>query len=302
MRSAVYSLFTTLLLLVPISAVPLMAIFGIPQFTPVVASPLDEPTDEAWGSSNRRKPRPAAKKPRTDDAETDLTLEETPNWDDDVTERPRPIRKAKSTSATTAGGDFPGDDDTDLAATKRSLPKNRRSVEPIEVAEDAPIQKAGHQSVKDRDSDEENAGEIEDLLSHQPSTTDEELPAVPSYRRPRTSPKHKADSSSDKNSARNKRTAPQPEPLTWTKAVRRLNDLGIRNFRLEPGERPGEFLFACSYTPSQTPHVTRRFEAEADDPLKAVSKVLAQVEEAVQQRALAAPRRMADSADRSDRE
>jgi len=78
--------------------------------------------------------------------------------------------------------------------------------------------------------------------------------------------------------------AKSPVPQTWRAAVRRLNELGIHQFRLEPGGRPNEFHFHCSFTPSDTPRLTHRFEAEATEPLRAVQKVIAQVEQWLQRR------------------
>ncbi|QDT40619.1 hypothetical protein Pan241w_06770 [Gimesia alba] len=69
------------------------------------------------------------------------------------------------------------------------------------------------------------------------------------------------------------------DPATWSAAVQKLNELGIRDYRLEPGVRPNEFLFSCTYSPPHNPRISRRFEAEALDPLKAVIKVLQQVDE-----------------------
>lgn len=66
--------------------------------------------------------------------------------------------------------------------------------------------------------------------------------------------------------------------LTWADAVRRLKELGIRDFRLLPSETSDDFHFCCFYTPTDDPRITHRFEAEASDPLRAVEKVLAQVE------------------------
>ena len=73
------------------------------------------------------------------------------------------------------------------------------------------------------------------------------------------------------------RTGSLKSPLTWRLAVRRLNALGIRQFRLEPGSREHEFHFSCSLTPRNNPRVTLRFEAEAGDPLQAVGHVLQQI-------------------------
>lgn len=70
----------------------------------------------------------------------------------------------------------------------------------------------------------------------------------------------------------------QREPLTWGAAVDRLNQLGIRQFKLEPGQRDG-FHFSCYFTPRDNPRVTHRFEAESAEPLQAVEDVLIQVED-----------------------
>ena len=67
--------------------------------------------------------------------------------------------------------------------------------------------------------------------------------------------------------------------LTWREAVRRLNELGIQEFRLEPGRQLGEFYFACEFTPDRDARITRRFEAEAQEPLLAVAAVLRQIDE-----------------------
>jgi hypothetical protein len=67
------------------------------------------------------------------------------------------------------------------------------------------------------------------------------------------------------------------QALTWSEAVRRLNDLGIQDFQLNPGQNANQFHFACTYTPPESPRVIHRFEAEAADPLAAVEQVLQQV-------------------------
>ena len=66
--------------------------------------------------------------------------------------------------------------------------------------------------------------------------------------------------------------------LTWKTAVHRLNDLGIHKYQLQPGQNETDFHFSCSYNPTGNARVSRRFEAEANEPLKAVEKVLEQIE------------------------
>jgi hypothetical protein len=75
-----------------------------------------------------------------------------------------------------------------------------------------------------------------------------------------------------------------PGQFTWKTAARRLNDLGIRRYRLESLAGQDRFLFTCSVTPSSSLRVTRRFEAEADEPLLAVQKVLEEIDEWQKQR------------------
>jgi hypothetical protein len=67
--------------------------------------------------------------------------------------------------------------------------------------------------------------------------------------------------------------------LTWKRAVGRLNSLGIRDYQLQAGEREGEFNFSCRLISRTNPRVIHRFEAEAADPLDAVNQVLRQIDE-----------------------
>ena len=66
--------------------------------------------------------------------------------------------------------------------------------------------------------------------------------------------------------------------ITWKQARLRLAELGIDRFHLEPGLDGDDFLFVCLLTPGGNPNVTRRFEAEATEPLAAVQNVLQQIE------------------------
>jgi hypothetical protein len=78
-------------------------------------------------------------------------------------------------------------------------------------------------------------------------------------------------------------TSSTRELLDWHAASRKLNEIGIEKYHLEPGEEEGSFLFVCLFTPASSPNVTRRFEAEARDPLHAVNAVLAQIDDWLKQ-------------------
>ena len=72
--------------------------------------------------------------------------------------------------------------------------------------------------------------------------------------------------------------------------ARSLWRTGVLNFFLQhrrigfrklckPGQQIGEFYFACEFTPDRDTRITRRFEAEAREPLLAVAAVLRQIDE-----------------------
>jgi hypothetical protein len=77
---------------------------------------------------------------------------------------------------------------------------------------------------------------------------------------------------SESRSASNHATA-------WKRAVGRLNALGIHDYQLQPGERSGEFNFSCRFAARGNPRVIHRFEAEAADPLDAINQVLRQLDD-----------------------
>lgn len=65
---------------------------------------------------------------------------------------------------------------------------------------------------------------------------------------------------------------------SWQSAAQRLQELGIDDYRLERGVRSDTFLFICQFAPGPDPRIVRRFEAQADRPIDAVQAVLAQIE------------------------
>jgi len=76
--------------------------------------------------------------------------------------------------------------------------------------------------------------------------------------------------------------------LTWRQASLRLTELGVKNYHLERGAAEGTFLFVCTFSPGDAPHVVHRFESETDDPLLAVNQVLQQVDRWMRSRYAAA--------------
>lgn len=64
----------------------------------------------------------------------------------------------------------------------------------------------------------------------------------------------------------------------WQTAVRKLKSLGITEYQLTPGEGDNGFLFTCQCASPDSPRITHRFEAESAEPFAAVQDVLTQVE------------------------
>jgi hypothetical protein len=87
------------------------------------------------------------------------------------------------------------------------------------------------------------------------------------------------DSESSETRAASDVRSPKGGPLSWKRAVGRLNALGIRDFQLQPGARDGEFNFSCRFASQNNPRLIHRFEAESADPLEAVNQVLQQLDD-----------------------
>jgi hypothetical protein len=236
MRAHSHSPFATALLLVPILAIPLLAIFGVPQLTPLVP-PAAERTREA--SSARRSVSPFPEDSRTD----------WPELDD-----------AARRAADSAWNDVVPDPTARAIADRRAEGVRPRPAPLIDEAAPARVDPAVY---------DESSGTGSDAPHHAAT-----LAADASDRR--APPRRVSAPPPSRSAAAGGRSA--AAPLTWQTAVRRLNELEIRNFRLEPGQQPEQFVFICSYTPQDNPRVSFRFEAEADEPLRAVEKVLAQID------------------------
>lgn len=283
MRSGIHGTFATLLLMVPVLSIPALAIFGIPQFAPVVASPLDEGPgrdrerkvgqsarlhaehpdefEDAMGSDGE----PAESQPgmapghMSDSVPVSRVNRNAGLRNPPVAGRPNPV--ASNAASHSNWQDEPLPDPRtvkEFEGTAQVRPADRSAIEGRERFQDyrqIPGD-AGHTRV-------------------QPASMANAPAHMPGMPRPFARPRERASEESGPVTA----VATDAEPLTWQGAVRRLNELEIRNFRLQPGHRENEFMFICSYTPTDSPRVSYRFEAEADEPLKAVEKVLEQIVE-----------------------
>jgi hypothetical protein len=308
MRSGLHGTFATLLLLIPVLSIPALAIFGIPQFAPVVQSPTNEGPDPDREHRVGQSARPAGDGLLSD-------LEDAPNFGGEPASNPRdrqgesvpiPRRTAETWDSPnrealpaefneppkirplwadeSGGGNARKNKASATTASAESLDRsdkrnhfdNGQGVDNRPVFENGqrprngarPFPDVGQSTASSPPPRNPNRGGVQFAVGD--GSADPRI--VPqSYQRERRLPADPYKPSAVQES--------DQAPLTWQSAVRRLNELEIRNFRLERGHHENQFIFICSYTPSDSPRVSNRFEAEADEPLKAVEKVLEQIED-----------------------
>jgi len=82
---------------------------------------------------------------------------------------------------------------------------------------------------------------------------------------------------------RNPKANKKSESPEWNQAIARLRAHGVERFLLTEGSEPGSFYFTCGLPPQGPQRMIRRFEAEAGEPIAAVSDVLAQIEDFARQ-------------------
>lgn len=284
MRSGIHGTFATLLLMIPVLSIPALAIFGIPQFAPVVASPLDE------GPSRDRERRVGqSERPAPDGFLSDLDdhpadQDEFSRSRDDM----RPVgRIGDSVSITGGGHNAPAWNSAESDLKRPSDP----SAGTDSWADDLGNEGRRNAGVANTSTDRNGfdtrftAAPVDAPRAVKPTMGREQrgnlVPVASTAPADRTAPRayQREREASSSPTVPVRQASHVREPLTWQTAVQRLNDLEIRNFRLERGHRDNQFMFICSYTPSDSPRVSFRFEAEADEPMKAVEKVLEQIAE-----------------------
>jgi hypothetical protein len=291
MRSSLHGTFATLLLLIPVGAIPALAIFGIPQFAPVVASPLHEGPDV---DRERREGR-SARGPADDLFQDEDDFDSRTAGDDglrtvDATSGRLgdavtiPVRHASQNPNADSSGNNSSSEQSfpvqrgsaswadDLPAEPRRTTPSGEGVPPQFEPELRPFTRTSADrsgATVGRKSQSSGTNSESARLSEANNTA--AVGGPQGFQRQRETPLERVTPVSHES--------PAAEPLTWKSAVRQLNDLEIRSFRIEPGRQPTQFIFICSYTPTDSPRVSYRFEAEADEPLKAVEKVLTQITE-----------------------
>lgn len=243
MRSRSGNSLPTLMLTLPLVAIPLMAVFGVPQFVPVIASSVSEDEQEherhmvrrpsGVGESIAPTTTVAANSSQRFESSNEGRLNDLFRPSGHSRPDSRPVRAEKTESAESIG-------------LRSSLTASRKDLSDL-FGPDA------------------GTPDFVDLRSADLAESRNRSPVVPvSFQTQRASMTSPVSSS---------------DGLTWRRAVQRLNELGIHQFRLEPGRDSGDFYFACEFSPDQDSRITRRFEAEASEPLQAVQLVLQQIDD-----------------------
>lgn len=232
----------TLLLSVPLAAIGLMAIFGIPQLVPASANSASR--GGLQGIRDALQWPPAT----TSDLQPEVNrLGDAPPFD---------------------------------AATPDTTPLTAHNARPSAEAP-PPWNTPGHANTRSSSQSHAAPAAGSSALSQAPRHWSEIPPMTSS---PPPSGRQELASASDspwEASSLSASSAPQSPPassLGWREASLRLAELRIENYHLERGSQHGSFLFVCHFSPGDAPHITHRFEAEAEDPLVAVNQVLHQVD------------------------
>lgn len=292
----IQSLFKTLLMLIPMTAVPVMAIFGIPQFFPVSASPSARTSDSARTGQmlERRVGQSDALVLRS------VLTEQSPSID-----LFHPYDRASTAQGTNSAGVVANASSSELERRRRAWrdpltgPANTRSEVSLRTTTaggttrrerslatasvsrrgDGPVQRKATASFSGQAMVPPRA--LDSRLGVVPvadTDSDIERPSAAVELSNRDiSDRYSRESTGGRANSSNLDLG-RVETLTWQQAVDRLTQLGIRTFRLTPDSGQTGYRFVCFVTSVDDPRISRRFEAESSDPLIAVGDVLAQVE------------------------
>lgn len=73
-------------------------------------------------------------------------------------------------------------------------------------------------------------------------------------------------------------------PTSMKESLKKLNSRGVKHYHLERGSAQDTWLFVCLYVPGDDDRLTHRFEAESDDPDRAAAETVQQLESWLLQR------------------
>ena len=254
MRTRSGRTFVTLLMFIPLVSIPLMAVFGIPEFSLVNR-------DDPLGFS------------ADDNTLTNSSLGQATQLTNGIPDDPPASRFADRDSASLG---------------------NRQGNNPFDIQEENPIhqglngwavdqsQQATGASANLKHTDFQSRNNNPQSLDDLDSTIERRTKMGNGNRATQTT----AVSRSEKWNRERNTNATDNHQTRWKSAFGKLRNLGIENYTLKPGSSPKLFHFSCKY-PSKLngkPRITHRFESESEDPLQAIADVIEQIEKWLQQK------------------
>jgi len=260
------SFLATLLLSVPLAAIGLMAVFGIPQLVPAGAGPdrvqvlRDVGQALRWGKSSNE---PASAPAYEDAPEFDTRPQSTamPSAFENLSGHSADHDDEQNHSHRPAQGLEQNGPSSSLMASARQFPDS-----------DGPAPRGMSAMSNGRPENSQFPAHWDERPAGNISAPAQRTSAVQAF-------EHAESAAAAFSGSRAAPAARSNGPfLSWRQASLRLTELGIKNYHLERGATDGSFLFVCVFTPGDAPQVTHRFEAEAEDPLMAVNQVLQQLD------------------------
>jgi hypothetical protein len=237
----------TLFMFVPLVAVPLMAVFGVPKFPALSASPTGEADDDFFAESDWQHDDPIS--PATDDR----------FGPPDAHGHVEPPPFSHDNSPVSAG------DHSGQIAREDPFAPQTSAAQPT-ATWDPPNGALSGWALEDEGTSQTAAAAVDDPQARESAFAESTDSTDRGESRDYGDVREAAGSSAE------------GETLTWQSAVRRLQEFGIEDFQLRPGSAPDQFHFSCLIEPKDNPRVMHRFEAEAAEPLDAVQDVVTQLE------------------------
>ena len=221
MSSTAGSTFVTFLMSIPFAAVGLMAVFGVPPLSSVIAASrgLNDKIQE-FSEDDRGSKKTASHEFEDWDSSSDSA----PGWSEGTN---------RSQSETTGTGKSGEVDELGFSKFPEDTSRDERK---------------GRAGLKTRD-------EQGNLVNSMSSDRDKSSEAQLAFRDDQQAP-----------------------PTSMKESLKKLNALGVKHYHLERGADQDTWLFVCLFSPGDETRVTHRFESESEDPDRAVSETLKQID------------------------
>ena len=251
MSSRAGSSFVTFLMSIPVVAAGMVAFFGVPPLSTVIAATRGLNTKLQNLNSNDGESSPS-----NSSQFEDWDSESAPSWESEGTEESHSSDhnhekpKKKSRDVDDLGFSLHTDDKSD---DKQSEVPNHKRMPPARQ--------------RRTESTQEDQFEWQDNLIEAKNT------------KPLDETKS-ADLGSGMLNSRfqNANDKQSDAPLSMKEALKKLNSLGVKNYHLERGTDQDTWLFVCIFSPGDDSRVVHRFEAESAEPEGAVTETLKQID------------------------